>query len=55
MKSLLFGATGLERQFSHHEMMLTIQILVRRGGGGRVDPANLLRFKCPGVEVEVSN
>ena len=25
------------------------------GGGGRVDPANLLRFKCPGVEVEVSN
>ena len=54
MKSLIFGATGLERQFSHHEMMLTIQILVRRGGG-RVDPANLLRFKCPGVGGEVSN
>ena len=38
MNSLLLGATGLERQFSRHGMMLTIKILVQGGGG--VDPAN---------------
>ena len=38
MKSLLLGATGLERQFSRHGMMLTIKILVQGGGG--FNPAN---------------
>ena len=38
MKSLLLGATGLERQFSRHGMMLTIKILVRGGGGGLIQP-----------------
>ena len=48
MKSLLFGATGLERQFSHHEMMLTIQILVRRGGGGGGLTSQTFKVQMPG-------
>ena len=38
VKSLLLGATGLERQFSRHGMMLTIKILVQGGGGGFKTP-----------------
>ena len=47
MNSLLLGATGLERQFSRYEMMLTIKILVRGGGGGGCY-TQILKVKFPG-------
>ena len=45
MKSIFLGANGLERQFSHHRMMLTNKILVRKGGGGGRKNLNQQIFK----------